>query len=100
MLTSIILQRSIKDLPTLKNRWWIIVASICGLIVSNATINIFTFAVFLKPVTEDIGLSRGTLSLGLLLTTVINGIATPAVGILIDKRGCRKIMRRESHYLH
>ena len=41
------------------NRWWIVFATICGLAVGAGPINVFTFGVFLKPITEDLGLSRG-----------------------------------------
>src|SRR5271168_1227217 len=77
---------------TMKNPWWTVAASLCGLIVSNANINVFTFGVFLKPVTEDLGLSRGTFLSGLLVSAIANGLATPFVGILLDKNGCRKVM--------
>ena len=35
-----------------RNRWWIVFAAVCGLIVGTGAINIFAFGVFLKPVTE------------------------------------------------
>jgi MFS family permease len=75
-----------------KNRWWIVVASVCGLIVGNGTIIIFAFGVFLKPITADLGLGRGTLAAGVLLANSLNGLALPVVGILIDRWGCRKVM--------
>jgi hypothetical protein len=33
------------------NRWWIVFATGCGLIVGGGAINVFAFAVFLKPIT-------------------------------------------------
>ena len=44
------------------NRWWVVVASACGLMVGQGSILIFTFGVFLKPVSEGLGVSRGELS--------------------------------------
>src|SRR6516162_4479207 len=44
------------------SRWWIVFACACGLLVGAGAILIFTFGVFLKPVTEDLGISRGDLS--------------------------------------
>jgi len=43
------------------NRWWVVVASACGLLVGAGAINIFAFGVFLKPVTADLGIARGAL---------------------------------------
>jgi len=45
-----------------RNRWWVVFATICGLLVGAGPINVFTFGVFLKPITEDLGLSRGAFS--------------------------------------
>ena len=33
------------------NRWWVVAASVCGLVVGTGPINTFAFGVFLKPVT-------------------------------------------------
>ena len=40
------------------NRWWVVFASVCGLLVGSGSINIFAFGVFLKPVTEELGIGR------------------------------------------
>ena len=49
----------------IRNRWWVVFATICGLLVGAGPINVFTFGVFLKPITEDLGLSRGAFSAAL-----------------------------------
>jgi hypothetical protein len=41
------------------NRWWVVFASVCGLLVGSGAINVFAFGVFLKPVTEELGIGRG-----------------------------------------
>jgi MFS family permease len=68
------------------------VASVLGLIVAQGPINAFSSAVFLKPVTEGLGISRGTFSSGLLLSTVLSAIAGPIVGRLIDRSGIRPVL--------
>jgi hypothetical protein len=47
------------------NRWWVVFATVCGLVVGAGPVNVFTFGVFLKPITEDLGLSRGAFSAAL-----------------------------------
>jgi hypothetical protein len=42
-----------------------------ALIVSEGSINILAFAVFLKPVTEDLSIGRGAFSSGMTLGTVL-----------------------------
>lgn len=45
----------------------------------------FSFGVFLKPMTEDFGWSRATLSLAFGITFMISGLLRPAVGYLADR---------------
>jgi len=53
---------------------------------------IFSFGVFLKPVTEDLGISRGELSTALGSATWLTALACPLVGWLFDRWGARRIM--------
>src|SRR5690242_6085130 len=50
-----------------RNRWWIVVASLLGLMV-GPSIHVFVFGVFVKPITEDLGLGRGLLSSAFLVS--------------------------------
>ena len=62
------------------NRWWMVFATICGLVVGAGPINVFTFGVFLKPITEDLGLSRGAFSAALTFHAAIAAIVLPIIG--------------------
>jgi len=75
-----------------RNRWWIVVASVLGLMASQGSILIFGSAVFLKPVTEELGIGRGAFSFGLTVATLLSAFASPALGWLIDKRGVRSVL--------
>ncbi len=74
------------------NRWWTVVASVCGLLVGTGAINTFAFGVFLKPVTEELGIGRGVFGsaqgAGFLMTTLGTGI----LGWLLNTWGTRSIM--------
>ncbi len=74
------------------NRWWIVLACALGLLVGAGSIMVFTFGVFLKPVTEDLGVSRGDLSGALGVSTWFVAAACPVVGWLIDRFGARRVM--------
>src|SRR6516165_8436617 len=74
------------------NRWWVVFATICGLLVGAGPVNVFTFGVFLKPITEDLGLSRGAFSAALTFHAAIAAIALPVVGWLVDRWGARRII--------
>lgn len=74
------------------NRWWIVFASACGLLVGAGSILIFSFGVFLKPVTEDLGITRGDLSGALGVSAWFVALSCPVVGWLIDRYGTRRVM--------
>jgi sugar phosphate permease len=69
------------------SRWWMVFASACGLSVGTGAILVFSFGVFLEPVTEDLGISRGDLSTALASATWITALRCGVVGWLIDRRG-------------
>ncbi|WP_316858593.1 MFS transporter [uncultured Cohaesibacter sp.] len=51
----------------------------------------FTFGVFLKPISQDMGWDRGTISLALNAGLVLTGLATPIAGRLMDRYGIRMV---------
>jgi MFS family permease len=76
----------------LRSGWLIVAASVMGLAVGHGTVNLFCFGIFLKPVSSDLGVTRTTLSSGLLWASVLTALATPAVGMLVDRFGNRMVM--------
>src|SRR5665213_2249508 len=74
------------------NRWWVVFASICGLLVGAGAVHIFAFGVFPKPVSEDLGIGRGELSSGLILTSTLNALGCLPLGYLLDRFGVRRVM--------
>jgi MFS family permease len=77
---------------SLQNRWWIAVASCSGLVVTCGTVVLFAFSVFLKPVTEELGISRSFLASGVLVANLVCGLATPFTGALADRWGSRSVL--------
>ncbi len=75
-----------------RNRWWVVFATVCGLIVGGGAINVFSFAVFLKPITAELGIGRATFSSALTLHATLAALACPATGWLVDRWGARRIM--------
>jgi len=71
--------------------WLVVVGSTIALIVSNGPILFFTFSVFLKPISEEMGWSRGSISLAVTVGLTVAGLATPLVGMLIDRWGIQKV---------
>ena len=74
------------------NRWWVVFASICGLLVGAGAINVFAFSVFLKPVTQDLHVGREFFSTGLILTSTLTAIGTLPLGKMLDRWGVRRVL--------
>src|SRR5580765_5559840 len=74
------------------NRWWIVFATVCGLIVGGGAINVFAFAVFLKPITAEFGIGRGMFSTALTLHATLAALSCPLIGWLVDRWGARRVM--------
>ena len=53
---------------------------------------VYTFAVFVKPLSADFGWSREAISLGFGLAAITLGVVSPLLGLLIDKLGPRRII--------
>jgi predicted MFS family arabinose efflux permease len=69
----------------------VVLGSTLSLIVSNGPILFFTFAVFLKPISDQLGWSRGEVSLAVTAGLFLGGFATPFAGIAIDRWGIRRV---------
>ena len=75
-----------------RNRWWIVAASVVGLIVSAGPVNIFSFGVFLRPVTDDLHIGRGVFAGAMLATNWISAVSGPFLGWILDRYGARRAL--------
>src|SRR5262245_45552110 len=74
-----------------QNRWWLVFASVLGLLVGNGPIMQFTFGVLLTPVSREFGWSRGTVSSAIVAGLWATAVATPVFGRLVDRLGIRVV---------
>ena len=74
------------------NRWWVVAATVLGLIVGAGPINVFAFGVFLKPITAELGIGRATFSSALTLHAAVAALMCPVFGWMIDRWGVRRVM--------
>jgi MFS family permease len=75
-----------------QNRWWIVAASLCGMLVGSGALHLFVFNIFMKPVSAELGLSRGTLSSAVGLYGLVNAGGALAIGWMLDRWGTRRVM--------
>jgi predicted MFS family arabinose efflux permease len=74
-----------------ENRWWVVFGSFFGLVVSQAAFSV-AFGVQLKPVSEDLDVSRRALSFAFNLFTLTSAAFIPIVGFLIDRYSVRAVV--------
>ena len=72
--------------------WRVTVASGVGVFVSFGSLLVYTFGVFLKPLTEEFGWSRQAVSLAFGIAAMALAAASPPLGYLIDRLGPRRII--------
>src|SRR5262245_46043327 len=74
------------------SRWLVVAASLLGLLVGSGPVLIFSASVFLIPVTQELGITRGDLTAGVLLASFFTAISCPIIGWLLDRYGTRRVM--------
>jgi MFS family permease len=75
-----------------RNPWWIVAASVLGLVCSAGPVNIFTFSVFLRPVSDDLHIGRSVLAGALVWGGVTSALCSPLAGMLLDRFGARRVL--------
>jgi MFS family permease len=77
---------------TFRNRWWVVFASVLGLLVGTGPIMVFAAGVFIKPLAQELGFGRGVVSSAISLSNLMAGLMTPFFGRLLDRHGFRPAM--------
>ena len=72
--------------------WWNVATGFVGMGLSYAMFTIFAFGVFVKPLEEEFGWTRGELSLAITMTNFAVVIASPCLGFIIDRFGVRRVL--------
>jgi MFS family permease len=72
-------------------KWQVVVGSAFALSVGNGPVVQFTFGVFLKPLSEGLGISRALASTALSVALLMTALAVPFVGHLADRYGTRSV---------
>jgi len=75
-----------------RNRWWVVVASVFGQMMSQAALNVYAAGVFLKAISQDLGMGRGVIASAMALGNIAGACAAPFVGRLLDRFGLRAVL--------
>jgi MFS family permease len=72
--------------------WRVAFASGAGVLVGFASLLVYTFGIFLKPVTEEFGWSRQAASLAFSIAALMIAACSPLLGHLLDRVGARRVI--------
>lgn len=76
-----------------RNYGWILVAvAFLAVSVSFGPVVVFTFGVFLRPVSEEFGWTRGEISLAFSVAALTVSFVSPLIGRLTDRYGARLVV--------
>jgi predicted MFS family arabinose efflux permease len=72
--------------------WGVALAATAGVYVGFASLFVYTFGLFLKPLSDEFGWSRQAISTGFGIAAMSVAIASPLLGALLDRLGPRRII--------
>jgi MFS family permease len=72
--------------------WWIAAASAFSLSLSIGTLAVYSFSLFVKPLSQEFGWSRGKISFAMTLTNIAVSLISPLLGRLADRFGSRAVL--------
>jgi MFS family permease len=81
-----------KNDPRAVRRALVLLTACCGVFAGFGSVFIFTFGVFLKPLTAAFGWSREEVSLGFTVAALTIAICSPFLGRLFDRYPARRII--------
>jgi MFS family permease len=78
--------------PFFGNRWWTVFGATLSMLVAQGPVILYTLGLFIKPLNQDFGWDRASISAAGGLAAISSAIAIPFVGWLIDRWGIRPVL--------
>ena len=72
--------------------WRVVLAACFGVMAGFGSLFVYTFTVFVKPLSAAFGWNRESISLGFGLAAMTVGACSPLIGRLIDRVGPRRVI--------
>ncbi len=72
--------------------WRVVLAACLGVMAGFGSLFVYTFSVFVKPLSATFGWNREAISAGFAIAAVTLGFVSPLLGRLIDRLGPRRII--------
>src|SRR5215475_2099829 len=72
--------------------WRVVLAACLGVMGGFGSLFVYTFNVFVKPLSAEFGWNREAISLGFAIAAMTVGLSSPLIGRLIDRVGPRRLI--------
>lgn len=89
---SVLNQSGSSDPPKFFYGWSMVVVAAIGLCLSYGPIIVYSFGVFIKPLTQELHASRANISFLFTLAGLVQSISSPLTGRLADRFGARRVI--------
>src|SRR6185295_20303241 len=74
-----------------QSRWWIVFGATLSMLVAQGPVILYTLGLFIKPLNQEFGWDRASISAAGGLAAISSAIAIPFVGWVIDHWGIRTV---------
>ena len=75
-----------------ENRWWIVFGATLSMFVAQGPVLLYTLGLFIKPLNQEFGWDRASISAAGGIAAIFSAITIPFVGSLIDRWGVRTVL--------
>jgi predicted MFS family arabinose efflux permease len=75
-----------------ENRWWIVFGATLSMFVAQGPVILYTLGLFIKPLNQEFGWDRASISAAGGMAAIFSAITVPFVGSLIDRWGVRTVL--------
>jgi MFS family permease len=71
--------------------WWVVLVSAIGMTTGIASVNLWSFGVFIGPLSAEFGWTVSDITTVLLIGTLVTVVSSPFIGRLVDRLGARRV---------
>jgi MFS family permease len=80
------------DAVAFRSRWWIVFGATLSMLVAQGPVILYTLGLFIKPLNEEFGWNRASISAAGGIAAICSAIAIPFVGSMMDRWGVRTVL--------
>ena len=74
------------------SRWWIVFGAMLSMIVAQGPVILYTLGLFIKPLNQEFGWDRASISAAGGIAAIFSAITVPFVGSMMDRWGVRTVL--------